>query len=261
MPNVELNQPGTWCWFELGTTDAAAAKPFYQKLFGWTVQDSPIGPSEVYTTFLKNGRAAAAGYTLNAEMRQAGVPPHWLPYVCVENVDDVTKKAEALGGTVRTGPFDVMEHGRMPVIADPQGATFALWQPNKHTGIAIAGEHGAFAWAELLAPDVPKATEFYTKLFGWTAEEMAMSGMDYTVFSQGDRPVAGLFQTPEGNPAPPNWGIYFEVDDCDATVAAAQASGAKPLYPTMELDGVGRFAGMIDPQGAVFSVIKSSTRA
>lgn len=262
MSHVEVNQPGTFCWFELGTSDAAAAKPFYQKLFGWTPVDSPMGPkpSDVYTIFQKDGREAAAGYTLMDEMKQAGVPPHWLSYVCVEKVDDMTRKAGAQGATVMKEPFDVGDMGRMSVISDPQGATFALWQPNTHQGVRIAGEHGTFAWAELLAPQVDAAVAFYTQLFGWTAAKMQAGGMDYTVFSIGERQVAGLFQTPDGNPAPPNWGIYFEVDDCDATVATALAQGAKALYPAVELEGVGRFAGLLDPQGAAFSVMKSATR-
>lgn len=262
MPHVEVNQPGTFCWFELATTDSATAKPFYEQLFGWTSVDFPMGPNpaDIYSIFKKDGRDAAAGYTLMEDMKQAGVPPHWLAYVLVEDVDAATRTAATLGATVTKEPFDVMDKGRMSVIADPQGATLALWQPNTSGGIGILGEHGAFAWAELTAPDVDAATTFYTKLFGWTAGSMPAGGMDYTVFSIGERPVAGLFQTPADSPVPPNWGVYWEVDDCDATVAAAQAAGATALTPTMELEGVGKMAGLTDPQGAYFSVIRSATR-
>ncbi len=69
MPNVEIHTPGSFCWFELGTTDQNAAKQFYGSLLGWTGTDSPMGPNEFYTMFSLGGRYTGAAYALNPGMR------------------------------------------------------------------------------------------------------------------------------------------------------------------------------------------------
>src|SRR4051812_43947971 len=97
MANVESNPPGSFCWIELGTTDQAAAKNFYGSLFGWGANDSPMGPDAYYTLFHLNGGNVAGGYTLDAEMRNAGVPPNWTLYVSVTSADETAAKAKANG--------------------------------------------------------------------------------------------------------------------------------------------------------------------
>src|SRR5580693_8599174 len=69
MPNIDKYPRGSFCWIELGTTDQSAAKTFYGALFGWTPNDMPMGPDDLYTIFRIEGRDAAAGYTLRAEQR------------------------------------------------------------------------------------------------------------------------------------------------------------------------------------------------
>src|SRR5882724_10661318 len=100
MTHIDKHAPGSFCWIELGTTDQAAAKNFYSALFGWSPQDSPMGPGEFYTIFKLEGRDAAAGYTLRADQQSQGVPPHWMPYITVESADQAADTAKQLGGTV-----------------------------------------------------------------------------------------------------------------------------------------------------------------
>src|SRR6516225_8952722 len=76
MANIDKHAPGSFCWIELGTTDQNAAKTFYTSLFGWTVQDFPMGPGQSYSMFNLDNRNVGGGYTLQPEMRAAGVPPH-----------------------------------------------------------------------------------------------------------------------------------------------------------------------------------------
>ena len=80
MPFVTEHPPGAPCWFELGTTDQAAAKNFYAQLFGWAPFDSPMGPGQYYTMFKLDGHVAAAAFTLPLDMVSQGVPPHWGVY-------------------------------------------------------------------------------------------------------------------------------------------------------------------------------------
>src|SRR5436305_14659104 len=98
MPDVDKHAPGTFAWLELATTDQAGAKQFYSQLFGWTANDFPTGPGEVYTVFQVDGKSAAAARSLEAAAR--GIPPHWQLYVAVENADSVAARAAELGGTL-----------------------------------------------------------------------------------------------------------------------------------------------------------------
>jgi len=119
MPNVDHYAPGSFCWFELGTSDQNAAKSFYKSLFGWNAMDLPMGPDGVYSMFMLDGRAAGAGYTLMADMVAMGIPPHWGLYIAVENADDAAAKAKAAG--VSAVVFDrggFLYHGRIKALAD-----------------------------------------------------------------------------------------------------------------------------------------------
>ncbi len=96
--HVHHHAPGSFCWFELSTTDQTQAKVFYTSLFGWQPDDQPIGPNDVYTIFKVEGRDAAAACTLRPDQRAHGVPPNWLLYVSVENADASAKRAADAGG-------------------------------------------------------------------------------------------------------------------------------------------------------------------
>ncbi|HKP36058.1 MAG TPA: VOC family protein [Pyrinomonadaceae bacterium] len=250
--------PGSFCWIELATTDGEAAKKFYGELFGWGAQDNPMGPDSVYTMLKLNGKDVGALYKKGEEMKQ--VPTHWASYISVTSADEIAAKAKSLGGNVMMEPFDVMEHGRMAVIADPTGAVFSIWQPKQHTGVGVKGETNSLCWNELLTNDTAKAGEFYTKLFGWKTKSDS-GAMPYTEFINGDDHIGGMMQIqPQMGPVPPNWGIYIAVDDCDATVAKAESMGAKTYVPPTDIPNVGRFAVLSDPQGGVFNVIKLDMR-
>ena len=263
MATITQHAPGTFSWPELATTDQNGAKAFYTKLFGWEFNDSEMGPGEYYTMLKNQGRDLGALYSLKKEERAQGIPPHWNSYVTVANADQAAAKAKSLGGTILAPPFDVMEHGRMAVIQDPTGAVFCIWQAGKHSGAGVLGEVGSLCWTELMTGDAAKARAFYTGLFGWAAEEKSMGpGFTYTTFQNGGVPTGGMMQlTPEMAHIPPNWGVYFAVADTDATVAKATSLGGKAITPATEVPGVGRFAILQDPQGAVFAVIRLSAMA
>jgi predicted enzyme related to lactoylglutathione lyase len=125
--------PGTFSWVELATTDQKAGIAFYRALFGWDVNEQPIGPTEVYSMFLLRGKEVAAASTMRPEERQSGVPSHWNLYVTVAHVDESVKRAEGLGAKVFAAPFDVMDVGRMAVLQDPTGAVFQMCGKQEHT--------------------------------------------------------------------------------------------------------------------------------
>ncbi|HKO95808.1 MAG TPA: VOC family protein [Pyrinomonadaceae bacterium] len=249
--------PGTFCWVELGTSDGEAAKKFYTELFGWTFQDNPIGPDMVYTMLQQDGKDVGALYKLMPDMVAQGVPPHWLSYVSVASADESAAKAKDAGGTLMKEPFDVMTHGRMAVVQDPAGAVFALWQAGTHSGAGIYNVPGSFCWNELATTDTAKAGDFYTKLFGWIKDVQNFGPMEYTMFVNGERPAGGMYKMPaEMGNIPPHWLVYFAVDDCDASAQKATDLGATIMAPPSDIPGIGRFAIVVDPQGAAFAIIK-----
>jgi predicted enzyme related to lactoylglutathione lyase len=246
MAIVEKYEPGMFCWIELATNDAAAAKTFYTSLFSLTAKDMPI-PDGVYTMLQKDGHDVGALY------QTKNIPPNWASYINVDSVDDSAKKAQDLGANVVAPPFDVMDIGRMAVIADAQGATFCLWQAKKHIGATIRDETNTLCWNELMSSDIDASRDFYKSLFGWNLKVSPQ----YTEIYVGERGIGGMMQlTPDMEGMAPSWTPYFAVDDCDAAVARAKSLGAQVYVPPTEIPGAGRFAVLADPQGATFNIIK-----
>jgi predicted enzyme related to lactoylglutathione lyase len=247
--------PGSFSWVDLTTTDPESAKTFYESLFGWTHEDVPTGNGGVYTMFSLKGKSVAAVSGQMEQEREQGIPPHWNNYVTVEDVDASAAKASKLGGTVMMEPFDVMDVGRMAVIADPTGAVFMLWQPKTNIGAGIVNEPGSLTWNELGTKDTAKAKQFYSSLFGWDSEDFDNGA--YTVVRVGDRSNGGIRpQTEQEANIPPNWLPYFAVESADESAAKASELGGTALVPPMDVPVAddSRIAVIADPQGAVFGL-------
>ena len=260
MPHIDAHAPGSFCWFELATTDQAAAKQFYAQLFGWDIEDFPMGPTETYTLFKLHGRDAAAAYTMQAEQRQAGVPPFWMIYVAVDNADAMADRVKTLGGQVMAPPFDVMDMGRMAVVTDPAGTHFAIWQSKSHHGTGVTAEPGTVNWVEISVPDRSKIMAFYEQLFGWkfaTGKENrpATPADDYPHIALGDRMIGGLPGPEQRDPnAPPHMLAYFSTSDVAASTAKAKSLGASVVVDVMDIGENGKISVLSDPQGAFFAL-------
>ncbi len=258
MTNVDKHSPGSFCWIELATTDQNAAKSFYTSLFGWAVTDNPMGPGDFYSIFKLHGRDAAAAYTMRKDQREQGVPPNWSLYIAVESADQAAAKAAQAGGKVLAPAFDVMDVGRMAVLQDPTGAVFCVWQAKKTQGIGVAGEPGAFCWADLSTPDPDRAAKFYSALFGWKVEKGEKDPSGYLHVKNGEAFIGGIPPAAHRDPkTPPHWLSYFMVADVAASSEKATQLGAKMLMPPQNMEGVGTWSIVADPQGAVFALFKS----
>ncbi len=254
MPEVTSHAPGTPSWFELSTNDENGALEFYSAIFGWVDDPQPIGENWLYHMQKLNGLEAAAIYQQQAEERNLGVPSHWNTYFTVTNADDAVAKVQQAGGTVLFGPMDVFTAGRMAMLQDRQGAAFAVWQPQDHIGCRVKGEPGAIMWNELVTTDQKDATDFYTRLLGLGSGSME-GPMEYTLLKASGDDVAGVMQiTEDMGPVPPNWMVYFGVANVDDTTSQAESLGAIVLVPGTDIPGIGRFATIQDPQGAVFGI-------
>jgi predicted enzyme related to lactoylglutathione lyase len=158
---------------------------------------------------------------------------------------------------VHAQPFEVGDAGRMALVQDPTGAMFALWQARERPGAETMHVPGAMDWFELATNDPEKAGAFYEQVLGWDVQREEFDGTTYTTCRVGDEAVAGILpgdSLPEG--VPPNWSVYFAVEDCAATVEKAQQAGAELIFGPQDMPSVGQFAGLRDPQGAAFAVIQ-----
>jgi len=256
MEEIKKHDEGSFCWIELGTTDADGAKKFYTDLFGWGVNEIPMGQGNYNMLTLENLEVGAC-YELTNEQRDQNVPPHWLPYISVDNVDKTTGKVESANGQVLMGPYQVMESGRMSLLQDPTGATFGIWQGQDHIGSKVKNVPNSYCWVELGTKDTDAAEQFYQNLVNWEPKHQDFEGMKYTTFKNGPISEGGMYKmTPEMSDIPSHWLVYFNVDDCEATVNKAKQLGAKVLKEPEFIPTVGNFSVLQDPQGAVFAVIK-----
>ncbi|MBL0922877.1 MAG: VOC family protein [Sphingomonadaceae bacterium] len=122
----------------------------------------------------------------------------------------------------------------------------------------MPNKHGDFIWYELMTSDADAASRFYKSILGWSVAPSEQPDMDYRVFSAGDEQVGGFMaltadMTASG--AQPCWAGYISVDDVDASVDAIKAAGGSVLMGPSEVPGVGPFAFVADPQGAIFYVM------
>ena len=245
------NKPG---WVDLSTSDAAAAREFYGKLFGWQVDVNPDPQYGGYALAKVGGKDVAG---IGPKMDESG-PTAWMLYIGTEDADALAGKVEAAGGKVLAPPFDVGPQGRMAVFADPSGPVVSAWQPAQMGGFN-SGADNTFGWGELNARGIEQAIPFYTKLFGWTTKQSPMGeGMgDYTEFQLNGQSILGGMEMMSMVPAevPSHWMVYFLVADVDASFKKAIELGAREMMAPSDYPG-GRFAIMGDPQGASFGILK-----
>ncbi len=250
---------GTFGWSELATRDLAAAKTFYAGLFGWELYDDSMGEG-MGTYTLIGGKTDHFGgmYEMNGPQFE-GVPANWTSYVGVEDCDAAAKRVTELGGKVLMPPMDIPGTGRFSIVTDPGGAAFAVFQSasDKDQEVPCGDTAGAFCYRELNTKDSAEAETFYTKLFDWKPVTKEMPFGTYTSFMQDDQPVAGMMKmTAEWGDAPAHWMTYVSVEDCDASAAKVETLGGTICVQPTDIPGVGRFAVINDPTGAVISIIK-----
>lgn len=244
--------PGTFCWFECGSRDAAKSKAFYTQLFGWESMDVPMpGDGGMYTLLKAGGEDIAGLYTL-AGPQFEGVPSHWATYVAVADVDETGKRAVSLGGSMVMEPMDIPGVGRMAFFKDPTGAVIAVAKFDQHVGTS---DKGPFGWSELATRDTDRAKAFYSELFNWTAKPDPKNA--YTEFQVGGKSIAGMMaMTPQHGDAPAHWMPYVMVEDCDRIAKKAGELGGQVYMPPTTIENVGRFTVFADPAGAVLAAIK-----
>lgn len=119
------NEPGAFCWGQLNTTDPPKAEAFYTALFGWGAKTGSDG-AMTYTEWLLAGQPIGG---MMAMPKESPGPPHWLPYFAVADCASTVMLATSLGAKVYVPPTEIAGTGFFAVLADPQGAAFAIYRP------------------------------------------------------------------------------------------------------------------------------------
>jgi predicted enzyme related to lactoylglutathione lyase len=272
MPERDGYIAGVPCWVDTSQPDPEAVLPFYGGLFGWEFEDVMPEGSEghYFIGRIRGGDVAAVGSS------SEGAPPAaiWNTYIWVERADQTAAKAREAGGRVLMEPFDVMDSGRMAVLADPEGAAFCVWQARNHKGAKIVNEHGALNFNGLATRDPEAARAFYGSLFGWKTLELPAGAM-WTLPGYGDhleerspglREQIGQMGGPDGfidvvaaitpiadvdSETPPHWSVTFGVDNVESIAARARELGGEVVAGPFDVPW-SRMAVLKDPKGAIF---------
>ncbi len=233
---------GAWVWYELETPDAEASAAFYDRMLGWGSQAVPMGDG-AYTMLVTEG-GPQAGLAGAAE----GVPPHWVGYLAVDDVDAILPVIQAAGGTILSPAIDFPGVGRAARVADPTGGSLYVF-----TSASDEPGGSEVAWMELSTTDLEAAVGFYTQVFGYEAVTMEMPMGPYVLLRKDGVDHAGVMAQPMPG-VPSMWLPYLGTSDVDAAFSRAQEAGATALSEMMAVEGIGRFAILQDPSGAVVGI-------
>ncbi|AZK96932.1 MULTISPECIES: VOC family protein [Streptomyces] len=255
MTEATRHAPGTPCWVSLMVHDPDATTDFYGALFGWEFHPGPqqLGP---YVRALLDGKEVAGIGRLPADQR---LPVAWTPYLAAPDVNRTAEELRSCGGTVGVGPLDAEDAGRLAIVTDTAGAVFGLWQAAGHLGIAAHGTHGTPVWNELVTADTSVVVKFYRTVFGYEEQRDPAADTDRTTLIADGRPVAAVRGVGRALPRDrgSHWLTWFEVDDVDAAVGRVVELGGRVVEAAADGDR-GRAATVADPEGAVFTVVRTA---
>lgn len=251
MPHVSSHPTGQPIWFDLQSSDAAAARAFYAAVLDWTYEEQPPEYGG-YAVAFRDG-AVAAG--IGQQEPGTTYPSAWSIYFGVADADAACARVVEAGGQIMLPTMVVGDQGRMAMCADPTGAVFGVWEPIQHRGAECVNQPGAMVWCEVNTRDAARAAAFYVEVFGLTIETREMQGSPYLVLHNHDTPVAGVLQmTAEWGDMPPHWMAYFGVTDADVAKAAVETGGGVVHYGPFDTPH-GRMIVAADPSGAAVSFI------
>jgi predicted enzyme related to lactoylglutathione lyase len=250
--------PNPFVWYDLATTDTKGAEAFYHSVVGWSAHDS--GLKDRPYILLSMGSAPVGGLMpIPEEAAARGVPPMWMAYIGVDDVDAYAARVTSAGGSIKRGPEDIPNGiGRFAVVADPQGAPFVLFKGmgSPPADPLTGADPGRVSWHELWANEFESEFAFYSSLFGWTktaTHDMGPMGI-YQIFSTGDGDAGGMLNKPPQAGDYAYWLLYFNVPSADTAVERINQAGGKVLQGPHQVPGGSWIVQAIDPQGAVFAI-------
>jgi predicted enzyme related to lactoylglutathione lyase len=256
------NPTGDFIWYELMTTDADAAKDFYDAVVGWNFGEGAEEYQGYRMINTRDGGFAGGVMPINDEMQQHGARPTWLGYLNVNDVDEKVAEIGAAGGKTYMGPTDIPNVGRIAMVADPQGAPFYVMKPippagreNEPSKVFSPRAEGRCGWNELSSSDPVAARRFYGEQFGWTSDNFMDMGEhgEYRFIDHQGLTLGAIAGTMHGQPS--HWRFYFRVPSVGQAKETAEAKGGKIVMGPIEVPGGDHIIIGIDPQGAEFALV------
>ncbi|MGA9027682.1 MAG: VOC family protein [Steroidobacteraceae bacterium] len=247
----------SFIWYELLTSDPAAAARFYGEVLGWTAGDSGH-PGMDYRIFSMQGVGVGGLMAFPPGAVESGMRPMWLGYVSVADVDASVARFLAAGGALHMPARDLPNVGRIAMIADPQGALlYVMTALGSGPATSFAPRKpGHGGWHELHTKDWAAALAFYRDQFGWNqvhAMDMGHMGT-YLQFNFGSGPMVGGMMN-DADADRPFWLYVFNVDDIDTAHGRVISNGGEvPLGPLPVPTGEWVLHAR-DPQGARFALV------
>jgi predicted enzyme related to lactoylglutathione lyase len=243
---------GKFIWFDLMTSDPAAARKFYGAVFGWTFE--PVkGTPEKYSVIRADGQVVGGVFK---PLLPAGEKPRlgarWVSYASVASMDTAIAKLTAAGGSVLVKPTVVAGRGIHAILRDSQGAILGLLQSESGDRPDGPVGPGEFFWVDLFARDVAAAGKAYMDA-GFKIDTSEAAGSRLLLVADGYARAGILRLPPEGKE--PGWLPYVQVEDVAATVATVKRAGGKVLREPSPDVLQSRVAVIADPQGGVLGII------
>lgn len=260
-----LNKPastehhvGKVIWVDLATPDLASAKKFYSGLFGWTFRDIHTGKTDYSVASLGDRPVAGLVHRLvpPAEPKR----PAWLAFISVRDVDAAQRTALERGAKVISGPKTYPHRGRQAVLADPEGAVFAILASGSGDPPDFLVAPGEWIWSSLLARKPDTEAAFYQAVFGYEVFDVpSEDDLEHDILSSDDFARASVNPLPGDSPRRhPHWLNFVRVVDAVDAAAKAVALGGRVLVePHADRHG-GKVAVVADPAGARFGLMEWS---
>jgi predicted enzyme related to lactoylglutathione lyase len=254
---------GKVVWRELVTPDLRGAQDFYGALFGWSFRAVPTGTPPIgigepggYAIALLDGQPVAAILHRRAPSSDP-VQPAWLNFFAVGDVDAARHEAVQRGAKVLADPRSYGRRGRQAILADPQGAVFAIVASRSGDGPDDLANPGDWIWTSLLVHDADKDAAFYQDLFGYEVFDLpSPDGREHVVLASDNLARASVNSMPDDAARRhPHWLGFVRVLDVAAAAARTLELGGHVLVPPHPDRHGGQVAVIVDPQGALLGLM------
>jgi predicted enzyme related to lactoylglutathione lyase len=255
-PPSSEHHVGKVVWADLVTPDLAAAERFYGALFGWTFQSIHTGDTD-YAVALLDGRPVGG-------LIQKPIPPGehrqsaWLCFIAVHDVDSAKRAALAHGARVVSDAKSYPVRGRQAVLADPEGAVFAVLASSSGDPPDFLAAPGEWIWSSLLSKDAGAEAAFYQSIFAYDVFDLASDdGLEHVILSSDDYARGSVNAFPADSARRhSHWLNFIRVDNTVDAAAKVTAAGGRILVePHLDRHG-GQVAVVADPAGAPFGLME-----
>jgi predicted enzyme related to lactoylglutathione lyase len=259
-PASTEHHAGKVVWADLVTPDLAAAERFYGGLFGWTFQAVHTGASE-YAVAAVDGRPVGGLFQKSiaaGEHKQSA----WLTFLAVADVDAAKHAAVAQGAKIVADTRNYPMRGRQAVLADPEGAVFAILASQSGDAADFLAAPGEWIWSSLQSQDAAAEAAFYQTLFAYDVFDLASDDdSEHLVLSSDGFARGSVNSFPSGAARRhAHWLNFVRVDNTADSVAKAVALGGRVLVePHPDRHG-GQIAVLADPAGAPFGLMEWTPR-